>query len=104
MYYYNLEEKDNQRYVIVDLNKEELGGSQAMEFYQVINKFIDDKIDKIFIDFKNVNLMNSSGLGMIASSYREIQGSSSKLILVNIPEKIMKLLKMTQLDKIFTIE
>jgi len=101
MYYFHVENHDSLKVAVIELNKEELGGTQAMEFYQIINGFKDDKINEIHVDFKNVYLMNSSGLGMLASSYRELKDTDSKIVLINVPEKIMKLLKLTQLDKIF---
>ncbi len=79
-----------------------LGGSEAMEFSALTHKYLNDEAhNQIIIDLERVEVMNSSGLGMLVAAYTSATKQSKKIEFINIPDKIMKLLEMTHLNEIF---
>jgi anti-sigma B factor antagonist len=58
----------------------------------------------IKLDFDGVEMIDSSGLGLLVDVHKKAQENNLKVIMVNINENIEKLYKITMLDNIFNIE
>ncbi len=78
---------------------------EAAEFRETVNELIS-KGEKCFkLDFKNCSFIDSTGLGVLVSTYKkckELNGSFN-IYAVNNP-KVMKIFKLTRLDKVLQIE
>jgi anti-sigma B factor antagonist len=86
--------------VFINLGENIQGGTGALEFSSIIYDLMDEGVKYVIIDLENVKMMNSSGLGMLVSAYTSLKRNNSEMCLVNIPEKIEKLIRMTRLDQI----
>jgi anti-sigma B factor antagonist len=62
---------------------------------------IDTKKLKIVIDLKNVEWMNSSGLGILIGAVSLFRNNNGQLRIINVSERIQNLLKITKLAGIF---
>lgn len=76
---------------------------------QVIREQIDDIAGKIkpqtlFLDFGGVQFMDSSGIGLIMGRYRLMKYLGGTLRLVNVSEKIAKLISLAGLGKLGVLE
>lgn len=80
-----------------------LDGTQAMQFRQEISLLVEQKADIIVIDFKNVTLMDSSGLGALVLSLKTVRSAGAKLFLCSINEQIQMLFELTRMDRVFEI-
>lgn len=60
--------------------------------------------DAVVLDLSKTNFMDSSGIGLIMGRMRKAEALEMKFALVNISERIGKILKMSGLDKIIHIE
>jgi anti-sigma B factor antagonist len=80
-----------------------MGGPEAIEINDVINRLIDEKKTKIIIDLKNVELMNSSGLGILIGAVTLLKNNKGGLRLIQVPDKVLALLKSTKLNSVFQI-
>ena len=89
---------------IIELPKNVLGGNDALEFSIIVDKFCSTDSSVIVVDLLQVELMNSSGLGMLVAALSKTRKQSKHLVLASIPDKILSLLKMTHLNELFTIE
>lgn len=87
----------------VKLGESVLGGNDALEFSEIIEDLRQKGIKLIVADLKNVNVMNSSGLGMLVSSLSNLKNQEVAFVLSSVPKKVMSLLEMTHLDKVFNI-
>jgi anti-sigma B factor antagonist len=87
---------------VVELPAKVLGGSSALAFSDFVNSLKTGGFKFLVLDLRNVQLMNSSGLGMIVSAYTTLKKDSIELILINVPKKIQNLLAITHLDNIFS--
>jgi anti-sigma B factor antagonist len=75
-------------------------GSATMR--ETIAKLREEGANKILINLSAVSFMDSSGLGELASAYARINKAGGQLKLVNIPARILDLLRITKLDSILT--
>ncbi len=89
--------------VAVELPENVLGGNTAIEFTGLMNELISLKYTSVLIDLSKVQLMNSTGLGMLANAHALLDKNSIKPIMVDIPEKIYKLFEITHLTEVFSI-
>ena len=69
---------------------------------ETIAKLRDGGSNKILINLSAVSFMDSSGLGELASAYAGVNKAGGQLKLVNIPARILDLLRITKLDTILT--
>jgi len=88
---------------VIKLFSEVLGGNEALNFQSVISSFIETDADTLYIDMIDVDIINSSGLGMLISGVSMLKKSGKTMELLNVPDKVKKLLQITQFDKIFNI-
>jgi len=93
----------NDKYAVIGLNDDQLGGSDALEFTNLINDLKLKNLNNVVCDLNNVKLMNSSGLGMLVAALSSFKKVNTKFTLVSIPDNIMNLITMTHLDKVFEI-
>lgn len=77
------------------------GGNDALNFSAKLMELCQNNAKTVIIDLSNVKMMNSTGIGMLVSGLTTLKKNNASLILVNIPEKIQSLLKMTHLDQVF---
>ena len=86
---------------LFSLNGSVLGGPEAMEFTEAVNSCISSGICHAVVDLSDVELMNSSGLGMLVAASRSLAGAGGGLALVGANDKLQKLFSMTRLDSVF---
>lgn len=96
-----LDEKPD--YGLIELAKELLGGSEAQDFASTIDSIAQKKeIKKLIADLSKVELINSSGLGMLVAALRALKSSKIDFILISVPQKVKQLLEITHLNSVFT--
>lgn len=86
---------------LISLPKNVLGGDDALNFSNSVNSLTAEIIENLIIDLGDVDIMNSSGLGMLVASLTAAKNKGINLFLVRVPAKVKKLLVMTHLDKVF---
>ena len=78
-------------------------GIRAVEFCHEINESLGHHVKLIVIDFRNVTLMDSSGLGALVSSLKAVKAAGVKLFLCSINEQISMLFELTNMDQVFEV-
>ncbi len=73
-----------------------------------IREEIDNEIMRLHpqvlkLDFDNVTFMDSSGIGLVMGRYRTLSMFSGKLIVSNLSPQFYKIMKLSGLEKIATI-
>lgn len=71
---------------------------------ETFNKIIEEKKETIRIDANNLDYIDSTGLGVLIGAFKKLKIEEKTIIIYNIKPSIKKLLNITGLDKIFTIE
>ena len=88
---------------IIELNKFVLGGNEALEFVAQLDEFSKQNVRCVIIDLANVEMMNSSGLGMLVNGLRNLRKHDVSLKLSSLTPKVNNLLRITRLDEVFNI-
>ena len=100
-YEYKIE--DDNKTAVIKLKSNVLGGNDALIFQQLITELADTEVEKILIDMADVNIINSSGLGMLISGYSHLKNADKIMELKNVPSKVKALLEITKFNKIFNL-
>jgi anti-sigma B factor antagonist len=89
--------------VIISLAGKIMGGPEAAEINDKINQLMDEGKLKVIIDLKEVEWMNSSGLGILIDAVTVLKNNNGALRLVNVSDRIQNLLKITKLNTVFDV-
>jgi anti-anti-sigma factor len=95
-------ENENKKNAIIKMPSEVLGGLDAMNFINEIAK-IPNETENVILDMFDLNLINSSGFGMLTNAYVKLSRRKIKISLANVSDEINKLLEMTKLNTIFNV-
>lgn len=101
-YIYNLVQNSTE-IAVIKLGTHVLGGSDALNFTEVLNELSKTEVKNVVIDCAAVEVMNSSGLGMLVSGMTTLKKFNIGFTLISLPKKVFELMKITRLDSIFKI-
>ena len=87
--------------VVLNLSGKIMGGEETTLFHGKLHEYIQAGKNKFVIDLKNVEWMNSVGLGMLISALTTMKNNEGQMRLVNVTENIESLLTITRLVTIF---
>jgi anti-sigma B factor antagonist len=79
------------------------GGQEIIMLHSMIKKCLDNKIDKIVVDLKNVEWMGSVGIGMLICCLTAVKNAGGDLKLSSLSKKVQEILRITKLEKIFDV-
>jgi len=96
-----LVERKEDQVVVIELKGDVLGGPDANKLTARIREMITEGDVNIVLDLKDVEYMNSSGLGMLTSAQTSVKKENGEVKLSNPSERIESLLKITKLNTIF---
>ncbi|MGB1206456.1 MAG: STAS domain-containing protein [Chitinophagales bacterium] len=99
---FNITEQEN--FVIIALKGKLIGQHQIATIIDDIEDKIADEKTHFIAELSEVQLINSTGLGVLLSILTKARNAGGELILANLSEQIKKLLIVTKLNAIFTIE
>lgn len=86
---------------LIHLKSKVLGGSDALEFTSALQAAKDNKLKAVIADLSSVDLINSTGLGMLVGAMSNLRNSNTTFVLANVPDKVAGLLEVTHLNKVF---
>ncbi len=93
----------NEKIGVLLMKQRVLGGNDAMEFTHVLQSSKELNLSMLVVDMSEVDLINSSGLGMLVSGMSTSRKQGTTFALIQIPPKVMNLLEVTHLNQIFKI-
>jgi len=96
-----IKEKMEKDIAILTITGNMMGGPETSALHEKIKSLMADGIKKVIIDLAKVKWMNSSGLGVLMSSWGSLRKEGGNMKLANISEKINSLLMITQLMQFF---
>ena len=96
---FNISERYN--CIIIEFNGNVMGGPDTVNLNEKLHELIDGGKKNIVVDLSRVEIMNSSGLGMLIGALTTMRNSGGDLRIANPSPKIEELLSMTQLDSVF---
>ena len=87
--------------VILEPRGKIMGGPDASLLHDKLYECIENDKRRIVIDLSRVDWMNSTGLGILISSYTTLRNNKGELKLANVTDKIHSLLTITKLVTVF---
>jgi anti-sigma B factor antagonist len=87
---------------VITLKGKVIGGPDASELTRQLHSLIDEGKKQFVVDLSGVELMNSSGLGMLIGGLTTVRNAGGDLKLANASAKILSLFTVTKLSKVFT--
>ncbi len=80
-----------------------LGGEQGVALATILTTEVTTSTTTVVLDLSAVQVMNSTGLGMLVSSLATVGRAGASLFLVGVPDRVKQLLEMTRLVDVFQI-
>ncbi len=96
---YTTKEKYNA--LIIEFKGNIMGGPEAQEFGDYLHEMLAQGKKNIVINLSKVKFMNSSGLGMLISSFTTVKNGGGVFKIANATDKINSLLVITKLITVF---
>lgn len=88
---------------VITFPEQALGGEQGVALTSIVSQTLQDGMSTIVLDLSAVQVMNSSGLGMLVSTLASTGRAKASLVIAAVPDRVQSLLEMTHLVKVFTI-
>jgi anti-sigma B factor antagonist len=88
--------------LLIRILETRLGADRAVAFKQTIGRLIDRGEQRLLLDFSSVEFIDSSGLGAILSVLKRL-GKDGELAVCGITDPVGSMLKLTRMDRIFTV-
>jgi len=89
---------------IVDLSGRITLGEASVVVRDVINDLIGKGNKKVLLNLGEVNYIDSSGIGVLVSSFSTVRSQGGELKLVNLSKRIRDLLQITKLYNLFDVK
>ncbi len=85
----------------------EVGGEvdlyNVSELKKALFSITDGNHKSVIVDMKNVNYMDSSGIGALVAGQKKMKAHSGSFGLMNIHDDVLNILKLATVDKFFKI-
>ncbi len=88
---------------VLHLQGKIMGGPDATSLHEKLHQLIETGTRSVVIDLRDVDWMNSSGLGILIGGLSAIRKSGGDLRLASVTEKIEEVLRITKLDRVFDV-
>jgi anti-sigma B factor antagonist len=98
----DIEFRDHGEHKIVEVSGE-VDLYNVSELKKALFSVTDGSNSSVIVDMRNVNYMDSSGIGALVAGQKKMKAHSGKFALINIHEDVLNILKLATLDKFFTI-
>lgn len=73
------------------------------ELKKALFSVTDGANQSVVVDLKNVNYMDSSGIGALVAGQKKMKAHNGKFALLNIHDDVLNILKLATLDRFFKI-
>jgi anti-anti-sigma factor len=83
---------------------QDIVAAQTRELHQELLELVQAGVEQVQIDLSAVEMIDSSGLGVIISTQNSLQNRSGSLRVVNASDNILKLFRIMRLDSHFQVE
>jgi len=93
----------NTQHTVIKIRERKLDVSVSPELKGEFILLCRPTLKSLIVDLTDVEFCDSSGLSALLIAERQMRGHGGKVILVGVHKKVMALLKISQLDRVFQI-
>lgn len=95
---------DNVRGIaLVQAPEQIIGGNEIYQLSLIASKIQKSEVSYLVIDASGIKIINSSGIGNLIAVMRTLSAKSIEFYLLNPSQKVVEILKITHLDKVFKL-
>lgn len=87
--------------VVMELRGSIMGGPDATQLNDEVHRWIKDGRKNFVVNLQSVDLINSSGLGILISNLTNVKNNGGDLRLSNLSPKIRQIFQITKLATVF---
>jgi anti-anti-sigma factor len=98
-----IEKRSRGQVTVLDIEGAIKLGESAEFFSLALDNVLRKEKTNVVIDFSGINYIDSTGMGELIGYLSKFSGENRQVLLVNPSGRILKLLKVVRLDKIFRI-
>jgi len=80
------------------------GGRRPVVVGEIVRDLLKRGRQKILLNLKDVNYIDSSGIGELVGAFTSAQAHGSQIKLLNPVSKVVNVLRLTRLDHLFPVE
>ena len=80
-----------------------LDGTQAEVFRDEVDTAIAEGADVVLIDLKDINFIDSSGLGILVVVLKKMRAIKKKMYICSVNEQVRMLFELTSMDQVFDV-
>ena len=88
---------------IVDLNGRIVLGEESAGLRDLVRNLVSEGTKKILLNFRNIDYIDSSGLGELVSAFTSVRSQGGELKLLNLTKRVRSLLQVTKLLTVFDV-
>ncbi|MCS7302930.1 MAG: STAS domain-containing protein [Candidatus Kapabacteria bacterium] len=88
---------------VIQLSAQLVGGEQSVALADSIRNLLSTGVEHIVFDCQAVELVNSTGLGMLVSGLATLRSHGGRCTLAAVPPAMDALLRLTRLDSVFAL-
>ncbi|MBV9292314.1 MAG: STAS domain-containing protein [Frankiales bacterium] len=81
-----------------------LGASTVADVRIALGEAIDNGVDDLLVDLRDVELVDATGLGVLVGAHRRADRLGRRLVLQHVPPRIDRLLHATRLHRVLVVE
>jgi len=93
----------NTQHTIIKIRERKLDVSVSPDLKGEFILLCRPTLKSLVVDLTDVEFCDSSGLSALLIAERQMRGHGGKVVLVGVHKKVMALLKISQLDRVFEI-
>lgn len=86
---------------ILSLSGNLLGEKDAKPILESVGISIENKSNKFVLDLVDMKYINSTGLSVLLTVLTKSRNAGGEMVIINIPEQLASLLKITKLSDLF---
>jgi len=79
-------------------------GERPVVIGEIVRDLLKRGRQKILLNLRNVNYIDSSGIGELVGAFTKVQAQGGQLKLLNPTVKVVNVLRLTRLDHFFPVE
>jgi len=89
--------------VILDVNGRLVAGPESTELRRRFTQLADQKVKNVILNLKQVDFIDSTGLGTLVIGHSETEKAEGAMKLLNVTKRNIQLLVLTKLTTVFEI-
>lgn len=99
----NFDIKEAQNSLLIIL-KGDLDAYTCNNLRENVEEMLKDRVVDVYVDGKDLDYIDSTGLGTIMGIYKILNDEGKKIYLENLKPNVRKMFKITSLDQVITIK